>query len=99
MLTLGDVLGAAKRSTLGFQRWLAVVDPDLAAEVEAAAESAETSPAGFARAAVADFSRYADEEAWAQLTSMLRASKDPGAACLAAMVRWRLARNRSSGFL
>ncbi|HEX5512880.1 MAG TPA: hypothetical protein VFY81_00645 [Gammaproteobacteria bacterium] len=97
MLTLGDVLGAAKRSTLGFQRWIAAADPDLAAELEVAAERAETSLAGFARAAVADFSRYADEEAWAQLTSMLRDNEDPGIACLAAMVRWRLARDRSSG--
>lgn len=95
MLTLGDVLGAAKRSAVGFQRWIEAVDPELATEVRAAAERAESSPASFARTAVADFSRYADEDAWAQLTSLLRNSDDPAAACLAAMVRWRLAQARS----
>ena len=96
MLTLGDMLGVAKRSATGFQQWMEAADPDFAAEVRMAAERSETSPAGLARMAVADFSRYADEEAWAQLTRILRDSEDPGAACLAAMVRWRLAHGCSS---
>lgn len=93
MLTLGDILSAAKRSAAGFQRWLEAADPTLATELAITAAQAELSPASFARVAVADFSRYADEEAWAQLTSLLRKSDDPGATCLAAMVRWRLAQN------
>ncbi len=96
MPTLGDMLNAAKRSAIGFQQWMEAADPDFAAEVRAAAERSEISPAGFARIAVADFSRYADEEAWTQLTGTLRNSEDPGVACLAAMVRWRLAQACSS---
>lgn len=96
MPTLGDMLGAAKRSATDFQRWMEVADPCLAAETSAAAERSRISLAGFARIAVADFSRYADEEAWAQLAGILRKSEDPGLACLAAMVRWRLSQGRSS---
>lgn len=96
MPTLGDMLGAAKRSAANFQQWMELADPGFAAEARAAAERSQTSPAGFARIAVADFSRYADEEAWAQLSGILRNSEDPGLACLAAMVRWRLSQDCSS---
>lgn len=91
MLTLGDVLGAAKRSAAGFQDWLEATEPALAEELLATVAQTGMSSASFARAAVADFSRYADEAAWSQLISLLRDSEDPGVACLAAMVRWRLA--------
>ncbi|GAA4135462.1 hypothetical protein ACFFTN_27115 [Aminobacter aganoensis] len=91
MPTLGDMLGAARRSAAGLQRWIETADPDLAEEVRMAAARAGDSPSGFARAAVADFSRFADEEAWAQLTRIVRDHEDPGTACLAAMVAWRLA--------
>jgi hypothetical protein len=96
MPTLGDMLSAAKHSATDFQQWMEVADPGFAAEARAAAERSRTSLAGFARIAVADFSRYADEEAWVQLTGILRNSEDPGFACLAAMVRWRLAQGCSS---
>jgi hypothetical protein len=66
-------------------------DPVLAERVKIVVAQSGGSPAAFARAAVADFSRFADEEAWAQLTRAVRDHEDPGAACLAAMVRWRLA--------
>jgi hypothetical protein len=46
--------------------------------------------AGYARMAVADFSRLAGEEDWTTLISSLRDSEDPGSTCLAAMVHWRL---------
>lgn len=90
MLTLGDILGAAKRSAAGFQHWLKTADPTLAEELTTTAAQAGISPASLARMAVADFSRYADEETWASLTSLLRNSEDPGMACLTAMVQWRL---------
>lgn len=90
MATLGDLLGSTRRSASGFHRWIEAADPDLAEEARAAAERQGDSLAGFARAAVADFSRFADEEAWAQLTRLVRDDEDPGTACLAAMVRWRL---------
>lgn len=90
MLTLGDILGTAKRSAAGFQDWLESAEPALAAELAATAAQAGISPASLVRVAVADFSRYANEEAWAQLISLLRESDDPGMACLAAMVQWRL---------
>lgn len=55
MPTLGDMLGAARRSAAGLQRWIETADPDLAEEVRMAAARAGNCPSGFARAAVADF--------------------------------------------
>jgi len=91
MPTLGDMLGSARRSAAGFQAWIEAADPELADEVRAAAELSGDSIAAVARAAVADFSRFADEEDWAQLTRIVRDEHDPGTACLLAMVRWRMA--------
>ncbi|GAB2800778.1 hypothetical protein GCM10027040_30540 [Halomonas shantousis] len=92
--TLGDLLGDAKRSTTGFQAWIEATDPELAEEAGLAARRAGTSLAGLARAAIADFSRFADPHAWAQLTSRISNSSDPGATCLALMVRWQLTDRR-----
>lgn len=91
MKTLGDMLGQAKRSAAGFQAWIEAADPDLAGEVRTATGRSGDSVASFARAAMADFNRLADEEDWAALTRIVRDDPDPGAACLVAMVRWRLA--------
>lgn len=91
MLMLGDMLGAARRSAAGFEKLVEAVDPALSLELRAAARNSGDSSAGFARAAVADFSRFADEEDWAQLTRIVRDDEDPGIACMLAMVRWRLA--------
>ena len=89
--TLGDMLGWARRSAAGFQKWAEAADPKLIDDVkEATADSGECFT-GFVRVAIADFSRFADAEAWAQLSRMVRDSDDPGLACLVAMVRWRLA--------
>lgn len=90
MATLGDILGAARRSASGFQGWIETSDPELADDLRAAAEQSGCSAASFARSAVADFSRFANEEDWAQLTRIIRDDADPGAACLTAMIRWRL---------
>ena len=90
MATLGDLLSAARRSSAGFQAWLERSDPSLAGRVAEAAQRAGSSPAGFVRAAIADFSRFASEEDWATLTSSMRDSDDPGTVCLVAMVDWRL---------
>lgn len=90
MATLGDLLGAARRSAPGFASWLGSADPELARAVDRAAAIESLSAAGFARMAIADFSRFAGEEDWATLVSALRDSADPGAECLRAMVHWRL---------
>ncbi len=92
MPTLGEVLGAAKRSAAGIERCLQAVDPKLAQAASQAAEEAGVSVSGYGRIAVAEFSRFANEDNWAQLTRILRDSDDPGAACLVFMVRWSLAR-------
>lgn len=91
MTTLGDLLALARSSTNGFQEWVEASDAKLAEEILAAllADTEEAFTA-FARRAVADFTRFADEEAWAHLMTLIRDREDPGAACLAAMVRWRL---------
>lgn len=94
MATLGDILGAARRSAAGFERWIESSDPHLAGELRRAAEESGQSPAGFTRSAVADFSRFADEEDWAALTRIVWDDADPGSACLAAMINWRLSAKR-----
>lgn len=91
MAMLGDILGSAKRSAAAFEKWAEAADPDLADEARAAALASGDSLSGYLRMAVADFSRLADEEAWAQLSRIVRDSDDPGMACLRAMVRWRIA--------
>lgn len=88
---LGDILAAARASSAGFARWLEGTDPSAAGRVAAAAAVLGETPTGFVRAAVADFSEAASAEDWADLTARLRDSADPGAACLLAMTRWRLA--------
>lgn len=93
MTTLGDILSAARQSTVGFQAWLSRSDPMLARRVAEAAAQIGVSPTGYVRAALADFARFASEEDWATLTSSLRDSEDPGTVCLLAMVDWRLTAN------
>lgn len=90
MLMLGDLLGAARDSAGQFTRWLDRVDPQLADEVRAAAAGGNTTPAAFICQTVAEFSRFADEEDWATLTSSMKEDDDPGKVCLLAMVDWRL---------
>lgn len=90
MPMLGDLLAAARDGAGRFEAWLDATDPERAEEVRYAALAAGMSPAAFIRMAVADFSRLADEEDWATLTSSMRDNEDPGAICLLAMVDWRL---------
>lgn len=90
MLMLGDILTRARNSAGGFQSWLQKSDPDLAIQVADAGMKMGSSPAGYVRAAVSDFARFAGEEDWATLVSSIRDSGDPGTVCLLAMVHWRL---------
>ncbi len=90
MATLGDILAAARRSSSGLEDWLDRTDPALAGDAAEAADHFGISVSGYARMAIADFTRLAGEEDWATLMSGLRDSDDPGTTCLAAMVHWRL---------
>ena len=90
MPMLGDLLAAARDGAGSFQPWLEVANPDMAAAVELAASAEVMSPTSYVRAAISDFARFASEEDWATLTSTLKRTEDPGAACLLAMVDWRL---------
>lgn len=92
MATLGDILGAARRSASGIERWLQAEDSQLARRVGQAAQEAGVSMGGYARMAVAGFSQYATEDDWARLTRVLSESYDPGSDCLAFMLRWNLDR-------
>jgi hypothetical protein len=83
-MMLGDVLREARHAA-------AVLDPQLAARIEAAGEA----PGPFARAAVVHFERHASEEDWATMMSAIRSAADPGKACLDLMVRWQLQRTRA----
>jgi hypothetical protein len=91
MATLGDALGAARRSSGVLRRWMEAHDTALAARVGAAAGRSGETPDGYAQGALAEFDRHASAEDWARLTSRLRDAEDPGRTCLLDMVRWRLA--------
>lgn len=90
MATLGDILGAAYRSAAGLQRWVTAADPELAETLARMGTKTGQSSAVIARSAVADFSNFATEEDWAQLVRIMSDHPDPGRACLAAMVNWRI---------
>jgi hypothetical protein len=90
MAMLGDILAASRHSAGSVERWLAAEDPRLHAALLAAAHRAGLGPAAFLRATVASYAREAGEEDWATLASRLRRAEDPGAACLLAMLEWRL---------
>ena len=90
MALLGDLLAEARNSSATFQAWLEGSDPALAGEVKRTASQQGTTPTGYVRMAMSDFSRFASEEDWATLTSSLKSSDDPGTTCLLAMVHWRL---------
>jgi phytoene dehydrogenase-like protein len=89
-MMMGDMLAAARDRSGAFEAWIESADPALADRMKRAATLTGLTPTGYVRAAVAAFGRYAAEEDWATLTSSLRDSDDPGAACLLAMVHWRL---------
>lgn len=89
-MMLGDLLAAARGSSGGFQKWLQASNPEIAAQVAAAAAGEGVTPTTYVRAAIADFTRFAGEEDWATLISSLRDSGDPGTVCLLGMVHWRL---------
>lgn len=90
MPILGDMLVAARRSSGEFNAWFRAADAGLAAEIERAAAASGLGIAGYARMAIADFSRLASEEDWASLVSKLRDGEDPGRTLLVGMVHWRL---------
>jgi hypothetical protein len=94
VVTLGDILGAAKRSTAEFERWARTSEPELAEELRRAAIASGQTPADFMRSVVAEFSRFANDEDWAQLTRIIRDDANPGIACLGAMMSWRLSGER-----
>jgi hypothetical protein len=96
MATLGDILSTARNSAGRLEAWLGR-EPGLDQQVTEAARSCGLGIAPYARMAVADFSRFANEEDWATLVSSLRDSADPATTCLVAMVRWRLAATTCSG--
>jgi hypothetical protein len=90
MALLGDLLAAARHRTSDVEALIGGVDSLLAAGLKRTAAAEGLSASTFARVAVADFSRFASEQDWATLISSMRDNDDPGAACLAGMVHWRL---------
>jgi hypothetical protein len=89
-LMLGDVISLGRQSSTQLSAWLGAADPNTAKHLDEEAARREESPAQFLRIAVSDFISEADEEAWAGLVSALRDAPDPGAACAARMIAFRL---------
>lgn len=89
-LMLGDLLALGRRSSSDLSAWLSTHDPLAAQCLSEEAERRNESQAQFLRIAVSDFLAQADEEAWASLISGLRDAGDPGAACAARMIAFRI---------
>lgn len=87
-MTLGDLLGLARRNAGRFAGWIEAGDPELAAHI-ARDQPDDTDLASLVREAVADFCRDAGDDDWAQLVSASRRAADPALAALGVMVRWR----------
>lgn len=90
-MTLGEILGNARRAARTVGPALATADPGLAHAAEQASAAVGEPLHVFARAAVAGFARNATEEDWNALMRVVRDSEDPGTNCLVEMVRWSLA--------
>lgn len=89
-MTLGDFL-ADGEAAARLQPWLAATDADLAGRLAQAAQAAGESVPEFVEAAIADFIAEADDERWTNLISAVRDAADPGLACVAAVVRSKIA--------
>jgi peptidyl-prolyl cis-trans isomerase C len=89
-LTLGEVLaeGAAAER---LEAWLAAADPELAGRLADAAAAAGESVHDFVRGAMDAFVAEADDERWTNLISAARDADDPALACVAAVVRSKVA--------
>jgi peptidyl-prolyl cis-trans isomerase C len=93
--SLGDLLseeGLAGR----FEPWLRSADPALADKVQTAAAAAGRSTPEFVQEALADFMAGADDEAWTRLISAARDAEDPALACVASLLRAKIAPRRRS---
>jgi len=89
-LTLGDFLGVGVAAGR-LEAWLAATDADLGSRLAAAAEAAGESVADFVQDALAEFTAEADDERWTNLISAVRDATDPALACVAAVVRSKVA--------
>lgn len=87
-MMLGDILAAARDEADGLEAWLTAEDTELARRLGLGTPGGPPL-ADSLRGAVAEFSMLASEEDWAQLTSRIRDTDDPGRACLVEMLRWR----------
>jgi peptidyl-prolyl cis-trans isomerase C len=88
--TLGDFLNAETAADR-LAPWLQAVDPGLAERLAQAAAEAGEPVADFARDAMAAFVAEANDERWTNLISAARDADDPALACLAAVLRSKLA--------
>ncbi|MBL8547825.1 MAG: hypothetical protein JNL81_15270 [Hyphomonadaceae bacterium] len=89
-LMLGDLIALGNRSSGELKIWLRANDPAAAEQLALEAGRRGESEALFLRIAVCDFVAEADEDAWAGLLSAARDADDPGAACAARMIAFRL---------
>lgn len=88
--TLGDLLSDVSGvSRLG--PWLVATDPELSERLGAAAEAAGEPVEEFVAAAMAEFVQSANDERWTNLISAARDAEDPALACLASVLRSKVA--------
>lgn len=89
-MQLGELLSLGQRPGAALQAWLRNEDMRLEQELQHEANLRGETLDQFVRIAVSDFMAEADEGAWADLVSALRDARDPGAACVSKVARFRL---------
>ena len=92
-MLLGTIIEALQNEETAVATLLALGDIVLVAEVETARGVHEESVGGYIAGATQRFARAASDEDWLRLMTALERSSAPAATCLAAMVRWSIARD------
>ena len=87
--TLGGLIADGAEARLA--PWLAAADPALAARASEAAAAQGDSVTDFVRGVFRTFVETADDEAWTRVISAAQGAEDPALACLAAVLRAKLA--------
>jgi hypothetical protein len=94
-IQLGELL-AGEAASADLTAWLAAQDKSLISCIEREAGLRRESVAQFLRIAASDFFAEADQEDWTSLMSAMRDAEDPGAACVARVVAFRLKLERAA---
>lgn len=90
MMLLGKVIKLAMSAQSDFPQDVAARDPELAAQLAAAASQVGIDVTEFVADTVTRFMAYEDGDNWTTIVSNIQRSEDPGFAFIATIMRTRL---------